>query len=343
MQGVIATFILFATLQVLLTLGDDFGYDGITGPNYWGERYRECAGKHQSPININILHVKHIILPDIEFIGFDDSIDDVHVTNNGHTVLIEVKNEPHPRVRGGPLDGDYIFSQMHFHWGDNDTFGSEDTINHRSFPMELHMVFFKEEYGTPTNAVKHHDGLTVLAFFYELDRHQHPAYDDITSALANVTEPYTSVAMSHPFSFLNILPYDLKRYFTYKGSLTTPPCSEVVIWLDFEQPIRLTHDQIETFRELKSAHGKITHNFRPIQPIGDRIVFYNIDNSYFSYNTIDEDEEEHKDTHPKRKKHRNNAQNILSNYTLILCNVLLLVYGIHLSPLISEVSFTTDF
>lgn len=46
-------------------------------------------------------------------------------------VLIEVKNEPHPRVRGGPLDGDYIFSQMHFHWGDNDTFGSEDKINHR--------------------------------------------------------------------------------------------------------------------------------------------------------------------------------------------------------------------
>lgn len=47
------------------------------------------------------------------------------------SVLIEVENEPHPRVRGGPLDGDYVFSQMHFHWGDNDTLGSEDKINHR--------------------------------------------------------------------------------------------------------------------------------------------------------------------------------------------------------------------
>lgn len=46
-------------------------------------------------------------------------------------VLIEVENEPHPRVSGGPLDGNYVFSQMHFHWGDNDTLGSEDKINHR--------------------------------------------------------------------------------------------------------------------------------------------------------------------------------------------------------------------
>ncbi|KAI8424338.1 hypothetical protein MSG28_002880 [Choristoneura fumiferana] len=68
-----------------LTRGEDFGYDGNIGPTHWGERYRECTGKHQSPININVLRVKQVALPDINFIGFDDSIDDVHVTNNGHT------------------------------------------------------------------------------------------------------------------------------------------------------------------------------------------------------------------------------------------------------------------
>lgn len=305
----ILSFFVFALLQEPeMIRGEDFGYDGSIGPSFWGERYRECAGKHQSPININVLRVKQVTLPDITFIGFDDSIDNVHVTNNGHTVLIEVMNEPHPRVRGGPLDGDYVFNQMHFHWGDNDTFGSEDKINHRSFPMELHMVFYKEVYKTMSEAVKHSDGLTVLAFFYELDRHQHPAYDEITSALLNVTEPHTSVIMEHPFSFLNILPYDLTRYFTYRGSLTTPPCSEVVIWLDFEQPIRITHEQIEAFRELRSAHGKITHNFRPIQPIGDRVVFYNIDNNYFVYNEIDDPDETTTATPPKRKKWGNNGQ-----------------------------------
>ncbi|XP_048007287.1 putative carbonic anhydrase 3 [Leguminivora glycinivorella] len=308
MQIIISTFFVLALLQAPeLTKGEDFGYDGNIGPTHWGERYRECTGKHQSPININVLRVKQVTLPDIEFVGFDDSIDDVHVTNNGHTVLIEVDNEPHPRVRGGPLEGDYIFSQMHFHWGDNDTFGSEDKINHRSFPMELHMVFYKDEYRTAKEAVKHSDGLAVLAFFYELDRHQHPAYDDITSALANVTEPHATVVMSNPFSFLNILPYDLRRYFTYRGSLTTPPCSEVVTWLDFEQPVRLAHEQIELFRELKSAHGKIRHNFRPIQPIGDRVVFYNIDNNYFSYNELDDPSEETTTTRPRRRGKGNGA------------------------------------
>ncbi|KAJ2951937.1 hypothetical protein O0L34_g4189 [Tuta absoluta] len=229
------------------------------------------------------------------------------------SVQVRVENEPHPRVRGGPLTGDYIFSQLHFHWGDNDTFGSEDKINHRSFPMELHMVFFKEEYNSTKEAVNHPDGLTVLAFFYELDRHFHPAYDDITTALERVTEPNTTVVMKNPFSFLNILPYDLRRYFTYSGSLTTPPCSEVVTWLDFEQPIRLAHDQIKAFRELRSAHGKIRHNFRPIQPIGDRVVYYNVD-SYFVYNEIDDPEQEV--TTPRsrlRKKKKNNANRIYSS------------------------------
>ncbi|XP_072939854.1 putative carbonic anhydrase 3 [Epargyreus clarus] len=302
-----------------LTHGEDFGYDGVIGPTHWGERYRECTGKHQSPININVLRVKQVALPDITFVGFDDPIDNVHVTNNAHTVLIEVQNEPHPRVSGGPLDGDYVFSQMHFHWGDNDTLGSEDKINHRSFPMELHMVFYKEEYVTVKEAVQHPDGLTVLAFFYELDRHQHPAYDDITSALSNVTDPHTSVIMDHPFSFLNILPYDLSRYFTYRGSLTTPPCSEVVIWLDFEQPVRLAHDQIEAFREIRSAHGKIRHNFRPIQPIGDRTVFYNVDSNYFGYNDLDEPE----DGFPKNLKNKKGH----SSGHLVTSSLLILTIG----------------
>ncbi|KOB67167.1 Carbonic anhydrase, partial [Operophtera brumata] len=156
-------------------------------------------------------------------------------------------------------------------------------------------------------SVKHPDGLTVLAFFYELDRHQHPAYDDIVSALGNVTDPHTTVIMSHPFSFLNILPYDLKRYFTYRGSLTTPPCSEV----------------IEAFRELRSANGKITHNFRPIQPLGDRVVFYNIDNSYYNYNEIDEPEEAATAKPTRRKKGHRSPGNVPQANLLLTFSFLL--------------------
>lgn len=73
-----------------------------------------------------------------------------------------------PTISGGPLHGDYEFSQFHFHWGDNDTFGSEDLIDGRSFPMELHVVFFNKRYVDAKHAMQYPDGLCVLAFFYDV-------------------------------------------------------------------------------------------------------------------------------------------------------------------------------
>lgn len=72
-------------------------------------------------------------------------------------------------VSGGPLhDNKYIFEQIHFHWGESDTKGSEDYINNHSFAMELHAVFYKQDYKSMTEAVKHPDGLAVFAYFYEV-------------------------------------------------------------------------------------------------------------------------------------------------------------------------------
>lgn len=83
--------------------------------------------------------------------------------------------------------------------------------------------------------------------------------------------------------------------------------------------------QIEAFRELKSANGKITHNFRPIQPIGDRVVFYNIDNSYFNYNEIDEPEEAPTTKPTRRKKGRGSSGHISQ------ANILCLLIGLVMS------------
>lgn len=67
-----------------------------------------------------------------------------------------------PIISGGPLKGEYEWSQLHFHWGDEDTHGSEDEIDGVSYPMELHMVFFKKEYLDATSALDHSDGLCVI-------------------------------------------------------------------------------------------------------------------------------------------------------------------------------------
>lgn len=72
-------------------------------------------------------------------------------------------------LSGGPLgEKNYTFEQLHFHWGENDYEGSEDLINNHSFPMEMHAVFYKEDYKSIDEALKHDDGLAILAYLYEV-------------------------------------------------------------------------------------------------------------------------------------------------------------------------------
>ena len=178
------------------------------------------------------------------FSGFDEPPISVNMTNNGHTVQLTIDSKQIPSISGGPLKGEYQYAQLHFHWGDNDTFGSEDEIDGHSFPMELHMVFFKKAYGNAKSAMMHADGLTVLAFFYEVSPNDNKYYEDFTEILRNITEVKTTGSFVDPPALKTLISQNRKNYFTYDGSLTTPPCSEVVTWIDFEEPIPLSHNQV---------------------------------------------------------------------------------------------------
>lgn len=37
---------------------------------------------------------------------------------------------------------------------------------------------------------------------------------------------------------------NLREYWTYPGSLTTPPCSECVQWIIFKEPIEISSSQV---------------------------------------------------------------------------------------------------
>ena len=57
-----------------------------------------------------------------------------------------------------------------------------------------------------------------------------------------------------------------RRYYTFLGSLSTPPCSEDVLWLVFKQTQQVSNEQLSILQRLYPP------NARPVQPANGRIV-----------------------------------------------------------------------
>jgi carbonic anhydrase len=62
-----------------------------------------------------------------------------------------------------------------------------------------------------------------------------------------------------------LLPAD-RGYYTFPGSLTTPPCTENVTWFVLKHPVTVSAAEIEQFSKLYQ------HDTRPTQPLYDRVV-----------------------------------------------------------------------
>ncbi|XP_017886494.1 carbonic anhydrase 2-like [Ceratina calcarata] len=261
-------------LSSRLVVGD-FGYDGDNGPDNWGD---QCQGKFQSPIDIEEKDVTYHSFPPLQFYGVSAS-HKARMLNNGHTVKIENLESHFPEISGGPLNGTHVLQQIHFHWGQSDDLGSEDLINNHSYSMELHAVFWRKSYGTADEAMKHDDGLTVLGYLYQATDTPNADFDAIVTHMSDIQPVNSNVSIDDQQILSKlILPQSStpEDYFTYKGSLTTPPCSEIVQWIDFVQPQNISHEQLAAFRRIQSNDGtNITHNFRPVQPLDGRIVYRN--------------------------------------------------------------------
>lgn len=216
-------------------------YSGKTGPLGWSKldpAYRACSeGKEQSPIDIRGAHLDRN-LPPIEFHYIGTSVE---VDNNGHTVEIHVKPGSYIVVNGVRYD----LQQFHFHHP------SEEAVNGRLTDMSAHLVH------------KSADGkLAVLAIRLSQER------GDPNAVMAALwehlpTTPGTTEKVDDMVNPGGLLPAD-RGYWTYEGSLTTPPCTEGVRWFVFEQPLSVSRSQVQDFarlykldsRPLQDTHGR---------------------------------------------------------------------------------------
>lgn len=128
--------------------------------------------------------------------------------------------------------------------------------------MELHVVMFKKEYGNSTNAMTKSDGLAVLAFFFNIVPVNNLAYEEMSELLETIKTPPAYANVTTPPSLMHLLTVNLHEYYVYNGSLSTPPCLEIVTWLDFYDPIEISPQQVSNsilFNEMASGkHAKET-------------------------------------------------------------------------------------
>lgn len=219
----------------------EWTYEGKAGANQWGKLsadYAKCgSGERQSPIDI-----RDTISADLPPIRFSYTAVPLSIVDNGHTIQVNV-----PDAGSITLDGEeYELLQFHFHKP------SEEKVNGKNYDMVAHLVH-KSRTGK----------LAVVAILLQAG-----AENKLIRTLWNNLPLEQDAPVNK--ADVNIDPTLLlptsRSYFAYAGSLTTPPCSEGVLWLVLKVATPISSEQISSF-------GKIyKNNARPIQPSHGRVI-----------------------------------------------------------------------
>uniref|UniRef100_A0A670YGL8 Carbonic anhydrase n=1 Tax=Pseudonaja textilis TaxID=8673 RepID=A0A670YGL8_PSETE len=244
----------------------------------WGTYFEHCLGKLQSPINIQRSKVR--FNPDLEPLqlqGYGYRRDAFKMTNNGHSVVIHLPSSM-KIIKG--LPGKFTAIQLHLHWGgtEKENSGSEHTIDGLRYMAELHIVHYNSEAYPSLDAAKNKpDGLAVLAFLFVVSTTiyamRNAYYSDFIAKLAKIKYAGYSTTLDS-LDIIAMLPENLSNFYRYHGSLTTPPCTENVIWTVFDTPIKLSYTQIDLLENtlLDWKNKTLRNDYRQIQPLNKRVV-----------------------------------------------------------------------
>lgn len=215
-------------------------YTGEAGPSHWGKldsAWAKCdSGTRQSPIDI-----RDGLKLDLDPVNFDTRPVRFNVLDDGHTIQVN----PGPGNRISVMGRSFELVQFHFHHP------AEERIDGRGFPMVAHLV--------------HKDGEGKLAVVSVLIEEGKP--NDLLQNIWNALPLEKNEPASAPGLLdLNELLPERREYFTYMGSLTTPPCTEGVLWIVLKQPVQASSRQIAIFSRLYPM------NARPLQALAGRLI-----------------------------------------------------------------------
>jgi carbonic anhydrase len=211
-----------------------------TGPATWAQlkpAFSLCGnGQRQSPIDI-----RGGLKVDLEPIKFDYQPSGFTVIDTGRTVQANLGGGSAIEVNGRRFD----LEEFHFHRP------AEERINGRQYDMAVHMTH-KDAEGR----------LAIVTVLLEAGK-PHPVVQAVWNSLP--LEKHEEQVAPGPIDLRQLLPED-RRYYTYMGSLSMPPCTEGVLSLVLKQPVSVSVEQMALFARLYPM------NARPVQPLGGRLI-----------------------------------------------------------------------
>lgn len=223
-------------------IASEWSYKGETGADFWGEldpQFQTCrSGQAQSPINIEGSGFSL----DVGSLDFNYQDTPLTIVNNGRTVRVDYQ----PGSSLTLEDKEYELVQFHFHQP------SEHLIKGRAAAMEAHFVHRDRATGD----------LVVLAVLMS-EGEKNKALESIWRQISPSDSQAEKVA-DLTINALQLLPENSRQYYRYRGSLTTPPCSEIVTWLVLKQPISVSKSQLYSFDRV------VGNNARPVQALNQR-------------------------------------------------------------------------
>ena len=228
---------------------EHWSYQGETAPEHWSEieKNTSCDGQNQSPINI--IESTTILNP---------SAKDLEVMYSPNTILKKVENNGHS-IQFDFNPGDsilykhdiYYLKQIHFHEP------AEHLINGVKFPIEIHLVHLSQD-----------NNITVLGIL-GMEGEESQLFEFLESFLP--LENGEERIIDQNLDLTSLFP-DKTDFYSYSGSLTTPPCTENVNWVIFKEPIIISLDEV-----LKLKNNMPLNNYRNEQPVNDRIIYHNLE------------------------------------------------------------------